>query len=87
MERLSTTEAQWLAAIASQALSAGTRRRVSVRSLKRLRLERERAQVQREIDHLQTLGNSGPDLTTLLQQKLAYSEGSSTTTNDPGYNT
>jgi DNA primase len=71
MERLSTTEAQWLAAIASQASAPVLDAELSVRSIKRLRLERERAQVQREIDHLQTLGNSGPDLTTLLQQKLA----------------
>ena len=38
-------------------------------SVKRLRFERQRADVQREIDRLQSIGDSGPALMELLQRK------------------
>ncbi len=70
MERLSTREAQWLAAIASESsapvLDAGS----SVASLKRLTHERELSAVQRAIDAVQAGRGSAADLDRLLQRKL-----------------
>ncbi len=75
MERLSTTEARWLAATATEALPPVAEAALSVRSLKRLQLERQRAGLQREIDRLQaegdTHGNSRQALTELLHRKQA----------------
>ncbi len=71
MERLSTQEAEMLAAIAAEASSPVLRPDVSVFSLKRLRLEREQAEVQREIDRLQAAGEKGADLTALLRRKMS----------------
>jgi DNA primase len=70
MERLNTREAELLAAVAAEPFSPVLGPEVCVHSLKRLRLEREQAELQREIDRLQTSGNTGPDLTELLQKKL-----------------
>jgi hypothetical protein len=70
MERLSTEEAQRLAAIASEASAPVLDADSSVRSLKRLTYERELASVQREIDKLQTRGDRGPELDALLLRKL-----------------
>ena len=71
MERLSTQEAELVAAVAAGASSPVLRPDVCVFSLKRLRLEREQADVQREIDRLQSAGDFGPALIALLQKKLA----------------
>lgn len=60
-----------LAAIAAEASSPVLRPDVSVFSLKRLRLEREQAEVQREIDRLQAAGEKGADLTALLRRKMS----------------
>jgi DNA primase len=70
MERLSTSEAQWLAAVASEASAPVLDAESSVRSIKRLRLERELSAVQRAIDRLQEHGEKGADFLTLLQKKL-----------------
>jgi DNA primase len=70
MERLSTQDAQRLAAIASEASAPVLDAEQSVKSLKRLRLERERAEVQRQIDHGQATGDRGPHLDALLLRKL-----------------
>jgi hypothetical protein len=70
MERLNTREAELLAAVAAEPSSPVLGPEVCVHSLKRLRFEREQAELQREIDRLQTSGNTGPDLTELLQKKL-----------------
>ncbi|MCC7126959.1 MAG: DNA primase [Acidobacteria bacterium] len=71
MERLSTREAQWLAAIASESsapvLDAGS----SVTSLQRLTHERELSAVQRAIDAVQAGRGTPADLDRLLQRKLA----------------
>lgn len=55
LERLSTEEAQLVAAVAAEAAASATPAEC-VRALKRLHCERERAAVQREIDRLQELG-------------------------------
>lgn len=71
MERLSSVEAQMLAAAAAEASSPVLSPQRSVESLKRLRLERERAGVQRDIDQLQAAGDTGSRLTELLERKLS----------------
>ena len=71
MERLSSVEAQMLAAAAAEASSPVLSPQRSVESLKRLRLERERAGVQRDIDRLQAAGDTGSKLTELLERKLS----------------
>ena len=86
MERLSTTEAQWLAATASEASAPVLDAEFSVRSLKRLTMERQRAQLQRDIDELQTRGEHGPELTRLLQRKLALQRQLEHDDGQPGYN-
>jgi len=63
-------EAQRLAAIASEASAPVLNAESSVRSLKRLKHERQLAAVQREIDRLQERGERGEDLLALLQRKL-----------------
>ena len=70
MERLSSGEANRLAAIASEASAPVLEAEASVKSLKRLTFERELASVQREIDQLQARGERGPELDTLLLRKL-----------------
>ena len=65
MERLNTVEAELLAAMAAEASAPVSRPDVCVQSLKRRRLEREQAEVQREIDRFQAQGRSraGPERT------------------------
>lgn len=70
MERLSTEDAQRLAAIASEASAPVLDAESAVRSLRRLKHERQLAAVQRDIDRLQARGERGHDLLTLLQRKL-----------------
>ena len=70
MERLSTEEARRLAAIASEAAAPVLDAESSVKSLKRLKYERQLADVQREIDGLQGRGDVEADLVALLQKKL-----------------
>jgi DNA primase len=70
MERLSSVEANRLAAIASEASAPVLEPEASVKSLKRLKHERDLASVQREIDRLQTQGERGPELHALLLRKL-----------------
>jgi hypothetical protein len=69
MERLTKEEAQMLAAAAAEPSPPVLSPERSVESLKRLRLERERADVQREIDRLQSAGDFGPNLDALLTRK------------------
>jgi hypothetical protein len=69
MERLSSEEANRLAAIAAEASAPVLDAEQSVRTLKQLRLERERAEIQREIDRMQAAGRSGPELNALLTRK------------------
>jgi DNA primase len=70
MERLSSGDANRLAAIASEASAPVLDAEASVKSLKRLTFERELASVQREIDGLQARGERGPELDALLFRKL-----------------
>jgi DNA primase len=70
MGRLNTMEAELLAAMAAEAAAPVSRPDVCVQSLKRRRLEREQAEVQREIDRLQAQGDTGPRLNDLLRRKL-----------------
>jgi DNA primase len=71
MERLNTVEAELLAAMAAEATAPVARPDVCVQSLKRRRLEREQAEVQREIDRLQARGETGSALNELLRRKLS----------------
>lgn len=70
MERLSTVDAQKLAAIASEASAPVLDAESAIRSLKRLRYERDLAEVQRQIDQLQARGGRGDELDALLLRKL-----------------
>jgi DNA primase len=70
MERLNTVEAELLAAMAAEAFAPVLRPDVCVQSLKRRRLEREQAEVQREIDRLQAQGDTEGTLNELLRRKL-----------------
>ncbi len=70
MGRLNTVEAELLAAMAAEAAAPVSRPDVCVQTLKRRRLEREQAEVQREIDRLQAQGDTGPALNDLLRRKL-----------------
>jgi len=74
LRRLSTMSAQLVTGIAGQDISpvmSDTGLSDCARSLKRLRWERERAAVQREIDRLQNLGSavSGDQINSLLDRK------------------
>jgi hypothetical protein len=69
MERLSSEEANRLAAIAAEAFAPVLDAEQSVRTLKQLGLERERAEIQREIDRMQAAGRNGPELNALLTRK------------------
>ena len=77
LARLSEKEGRLLTALASRVsqelrgqLPAAPR--VCVQTLKSLRLERERAQIQREIDELEQRGpGTGAELDALLRQKVA----------------
>jgi len=71
LERLSTGDAELLAAMAAEAETAAFRPDVCIGSIRRLRLEREQAELQREIDRLQRVGERGPALIALLERKLS----------------
>ncbi len=73
MERLSTQEAQLLASVAAQRSAPVTLPELCVVALKYVRLEREFAEVQREVNRLQEIGETGPILSTTLRRKLEIS--------------
>jgi hypothetical protein len=70
LQRLSTMNAQLVTSIAATTISTAPPGGC-VRAIKRLRWERERAAIQREIDRLQELGASqhGQEIDTLWQRK------------------
>jgi DNA primase len=70
LQRLSTVNAQLVTSIATTAISTAPPA-ACVRAIKRLRWERERAAIQREIDRLQELGATqhGREIDTLWQRK------------------
>jgi hypothetical protein len=69
MERLSTEEARLLASVAAEPFPPAVLPDLCVLALKYVRLERELAEVQRELNRLQSVGDSGPASTALLQRK------------------
>jgi hypothetical protein len=73
MERLSTEEAQLLASVAAQRSAPVTLPELCVVALKYVRLQREFAEVQRELNRLQEQGETGPILLTTLRRKLELS--------------
>ena len=66
LERLNMVEARLVTGIASESEPHVTDGATCVRSLKRLRYERERAAVQREIERLQSAGDPGAEINALL---------------------
>jgi hypothetical protein len=70
LQRLSTVNAQLVTSIAATAASPAPPA-ACVRAIKRLRWERERAAIQREIDRLQELGATqhGHEIDNLWQRK------------------
>jgi DNA primase len=69
MERLSTEEARLLASVAAEPFPPAILPDLCVLALKYVRLERELADVQRELNRLQSVADSGPASTALLQRK------------------
>jgi DNA primase len=69
MERLSTQEAELLASVAAEASPPATFPDLCVVALKYVRLERELAEVQRELNRLQNMGDTGANLLSLLERK------------------
>lgn len=69
MERLSTQEAELLASVAAEPSPPAVLPDLCVVALKYVRLERELADVQRELNRLQNMGDSGPASMTLLARK------------------
>ena len=69
MERLSTQEAELLASVAAEPSAPAVLPDLCVLALKYVRLERELADVQRELNRLQNVGDTGPALMDLLHQK------------------
>jgi DNA primase len=69
MERLSTQEAELLAAVAAEPSPPAVLPDLCVVALKYVRLERELADVQRELKRLQDMGDSGPAVMVLLARK------------------
>ena len=69
MERLSTQEAELLASVAAEPSAPAVLPDLCVVALKYVRLERELAEVQRELNRLQNMGDSGPASMALLAQK------------------
>jgi DNA primase len=69
MERLSTQEAELLASVAAEPSSPATLPDLCVVALKYVRLERELAEVQRELNRLQNMGDTGANLLSLLDRK------------------
>jgi DNA primase len=69
MERLSTQEAELLAAVAAEPAPPAVLPDLCVVALKFVRLERELAEVQRELNRLQNMGDTGANLLSLLDRK------------------
>ena len=69
MERLSTQEAELLASVAAEPSAPAILPDLCVVALKYVRLERELADVQRELKRLQDIGDSGPASMVLLAKK------------------
>ena len=69
MERLSTKEAELLASVAAEPFPPAVLPDLCVVALKYVRLERELAEVQLELNRLQNVGDTGPALMDLLHQK------------------
>src|SRR5439155_26492449 len=71
IQRLSTMDAQLVTTVASEPAPPGTLVHECVRAMKRLRFDRERAAIQREIDRLQQLGATqhGNEIDDLWQRK------------------
>jgi DNA primase len=69
MERLSTQEAELLASVAAEPSPPAVLPDLCVVALKYMRLERKLAEVQRELNRLQNVGDTGPALMDLLHQK------------------
>jgi DNA primase len=69
MERLSTQEAELLASVAAEPSPPANFPDLCVVALKYVRLERELADVQRELNRLQTQGDTGTALMALLDRK------------------
>jgi len=70
MERLSTQEAELLASVAAEPSAPAVLPDLCVVAIKYVRLERELADVQRELNRLQNMGDSGPASMALLVKKL-----------------
>ena len=69
MERLSTQEAELLASVAAEPSPPANFPDLCVVALKYVRLERELAEVQRELNRLQNMGDMGAPLMALLDRK------------------
>jgi DNA primase len=69
MERLSTQEAELLASVAAEPSAPAVLPDLCVVALKYVRLERELADVQRELKRLQDQGDSGASVMALLDRK------------------
>jgi DNA primase len=69
MERLSTQEAELLASVAAEPSPPAVLPDLCVVALKYVRLERQLAEVQRELNRLQNMGDTGPALMDLLHRK------------------
>ncbi len=69
MERLSTQEAELLASVAAEPSPPANLPDLCVVALKYVRLERELADVQRELNRLQNIGDTGAPLLALLDRK------------------
>jgi DNA primase len=76
LRRLSTMNAQLVTGIAGQEVAPAIGFEACASSLKRLRCERERAAIQREIDRLQGLGSTrhGDEINLLLNQKRSLAQ-------------
>jgi hypothetical protein len=71
MERLSTQEAELLASVAAEPSAPAVLPDLCVVALRYVRLEREFAEIQRQLRRLQELGDSeSPELIVLLHRKL-----------------
>ncbi|HEX4915708.1 MAG TPA: DNA primase [Vicinamibacterales bacterium] len=69
MERLSTQEAELLASVAAEPSPPASLPDLCVVAIKYVRLERELAEVQRELNRLQNIGDTGAPLMALLARK------------------
>ena len=69
MERLSTQEAELLASVAAEPSPPAVLPDLCVVALKYVRLERELADVQRELNRLQNMGDTRPGVMALLDRK------------------